>query len=171
MRSLVIVSGVVSCLAFATVAPREARADAPKPAAYFTPGMVGAFTTEGKGLPPVALQTVLVTVPVSERWSLIGKVGYATPFTAFQPAPHLQLGAAVRLADAFRLGATGLYRYVPHWSGTTNDANLVGGALVPIIPVAGTKLLLQLPVGAAYNTRAETWSISTGVELALPLPF
>lgn len=171
MRPFVIVSGVLSCIAVALASPGEARAETPKPAVFFIPGMSGAFTTEGKPLPPLATQNLAVSIPVSERWALATKLGYATPFTAFQVAPQVQLGASVRLSDGFRLGANALYRYVPHWSGTPSDANVIGGVLAPTFPIAGTRLLLAFPTGAAYNTHLDAWGISTGMELALPLPF
>lgn len=171
MRSLHLVFGVIVGVAFACVTPKEARAEKPKPTLFLTPGMVGSFTSEGKPLPPVALTTLIGSFPLNERWSAIGKVGYATPFALFQPAPHFQAGASYKVSDSFRLGGTALYRHVPHWTGTPFATNLVGAMLVPAFPVAGTKILVQLPTGMAYNTHTEIWSIATGIELAFPLPF
>ncbi len=122
---------------------------------------------EGKPIPtPAILQSFIVSLPVSERWSLSAKLGGITPFSAMQLAPQLQLGAAVRVHGPLSLAGSLLYRYVPHWASLPSDAHIVGGTFGPLFKLKNVRLLT--PMAALYNTTTKTVVVTPAVEVLIP---
>lgn len=124
---------------------------------------------EGKATTPLTANTFVVLIPIADRVALIGKGGFASPFTTFQPAPQGQLGASLELTRRLRLGSTAIYRYIPHWDGTKSDAHVLGASLAPTI-ITLPNIPIAFPVGAAHNFTTQTWLGSAAIEVALPLP-
>jgi len=124
---------------------------------------------EGKGLVPTMLHSLIALVPVADRVNLILKTGMATSLAAFQPAPQFQFGVANRFSDGFALGMTGIYRYVPHWSGAPSDAHLVGASVGPTV-LLPSKIALVFPVAVAHNVTTKQSSLSVAFEFIFQLP-
>jgi len=165
MRSLHIMFSC--CLAATIISP--AFAAEPRTTGYVASAVIYPVSFEGKGLTPSLLHSVSLFVPMADRLSLVLKTGMATPITMFQPAPQLQIGVATKLSDGFALGATGIYRYVPHWSGTPGDSHVVGASVGPAI-LLPTKIALVFPVGIAHNLTTKLNSFSVAFELAFQIP-
>ncbi|MSR85341.1 hypothetical protein EXS71_02810 [Candidatus Uhrbacteria bacterium] len=156
-------------LALALIITTTAQAERPKASLHVGSAIIFPMSFTGKSLTPSTLLSVIGLVPVSERWGLIFKGGMISSLSTFQPAPQLQLGASVKLASRFVLGATGIYRYVPHWSGTPSDWHLIGGSLAPTVPLP-SKIALAFPIGVAHNLTTHDSSFSIAFELVFQLP-
>jgi hypothetical protein len=147
----------------------KARADEPKTTAYAGSAIIYPTSFEGKALTPTVIHSFAAFVPVANRWSLVLKGAMATPTTAFQPAPQAQTGVAAKLAERLSLCATGMYRFVPHRTGTPGDSHVVGIVLGPSIPLP-SKIALGFSTGVTRNLTTEVNSFFFGFELAFQLP-
>lgn len=157
-------------IVLSTLVPVVAYADeaSPQTSYAFGNGVSYPMTFDGKGLPPTILHSVAVGVPLSDSWRFITKIGVTSPLTTTQLAPQLQLGAITKFNDHFLLGASGIYRYIPHWNGTPSDANVVGGSIAPTFLLTG-KILVAIPVAITRNLTTNVTVIAQGVELLFPL--
>jgi len=166
MRSLT--KCLILAFAFASTIASSALADEPMTKVFVGSGIIYPMSFEGKGLTPTMLHSASVFVPIAERWSLVLKGGMATPITVFQPAPQLQIGASTRLSDHLALGATGIYRYVPHWSGTPSDAHLAGASFGPTI-ILPSKVSLVFPQSVVRNMTTGQNCFATAFEVVFQL--
>lgn len=135
---------------------------------YFTSALVLPISPKGTGLPPSAVESFAVAVPVGERFSIIPEAGIATGFTTFQPSPRINLGGSMKLTQRFGLGVTLSYGYIPHWVGTPSDGHLIGGFLAPFVALPN-KLLLVFPIGVVDNMTTKVISFPIVFKLAVPL--
>ena len=158
----------VLCIAIVTLVTSVASADVPRTKYAVGTAMIYPMSFDGKGLAPSTFHSIAGLVPVSEKWSMILKGGMATPLTTFQPAPQFLIGATTRVTTGLYLGATGIYKYVPNWTGTPGDAHLVGVSVAPTAPLP-SRIALAFPVGVAHNLTAKKWSFSIAFELAFQL--
>lgn len=125
---------------------------------------------DGRGQPVLNAHTLLALFRLNDDWTLMTRVGFATPFTRFQFMPQAQVGLVYTTSPRTRLGFAALYRYVHDWDNPGNpDAHVVGGGIAPIFLLNAGNTVLAFPIGVTHNFASETWSASFAVEVALKL--
>lgn len=125
--------------------------------------------TDKTGAPPASLTAVTLIVPFSQRWNLLFRTGFASPFTLFQPAPQVQLGVNRKMSDALILATNIVYRYVPAWNGTPGEAHIAAWMVTPLFPIT-SGVILGFPVGLARNITFKKTLLITSFELNFILP-
>jgi hypothetical protein len=161
-------SVILCCAYVATASP--AFAEGSKITGSMSGATIYPMSFEGEGFAPISLNSVGVLMPVTDHWGLVLKMGMASPMTVFRPAPQAQAGVSVRLSDGFVLGSTGIYRYVPNWSGTPGDAHLVGVSVGPTV-LLPSKIALTFPaIAATYNATTTRPGFSVAFEVTFQLP-
>ncbi|MDD5490864.1 MAG: hypothetical protein PHG22_03680 [Patescibacteria group bacterium] len=109
-----------------------------------------------------------LTIPFPDGWAVGVEPGVQTGLAAFLPNPQLAASASYQFTNKFSLGAGGLYRYLPKYTGgAPTDGQLFAAAVTPIFPLG--PVVLAFPVGPAYNTIAKKWGGVFSVKLTFPL--
>lgn len=157
---------LLSFLLLGTSALAEEPVVQSKPIVLVTTAMsYGMNLTSLDPLPPTIIHGVGMLIPLRNGWGYYSEVALATSLSEFQPSFQTITGPSRRTSSHLTIGATGMYKLVPSFSGATPPTHIVGLSVAAIFPTAFGSV--SIPCGVGYSITANDPSLSCSIKASI----